>query len=171
MVERETGIAVVAFDAGGGRSSAELDASIAAGEFDRLRAEIQTNLPHVREIVLEPGQEIAEATEALCVPILEVRHRGSRTDVVLDAGLPDLPYASKVPHRIFLLQDGALRRLPEGSDRLLGRTCLEDDVLACVTLPEPLNASGRVIIADCGAYDASMQFAFAQGRISGNTAR
>jgi diaminopimelate decarboxylase len=51
-----------------------------------------------------------------------------------------------------------------GSDRLVGRICMETDILASdLKLPEELKAGDRLVIGDAGAYDASMAYNFGRG--------
>lgn len=169
QIESRTGMHVVGFDTGGGRSAIEFDASAAAGDYDFIHDAVCARLPHVREIIIEPGQELDFSLEAMVAPILEVRS-GHPAEVVVDAGLPDFPAIAKSPHRLFLLRDGVVAPLPRGRDRVLGRTCLEDDVIGSVSLPSAVRCGDAIVVADVGAYDASMRYAFAQGRESGNTA-
>lgn len=169
QLEAKTAMRVVAFDAGGGRSAAEFDASFAAGDYAFVHDAVQQRLPNVREIFIEPGQELAFSVEALVAPVLEVR-RGNPEEIVIDAGRPDFPAIDKSPHRLFVLRDGRAALLRAGHDRVLGRTCLEDDIVATVSLPDDVRCGDAIVVADIGAYDASMRYAFAQGRESGNTA-
>lgn len=169
LLESQTEIRVAAFNVGGGRSAAEFDASAAAGDFAFVHYSAQQRLPNVREIMMEPGQELDFSLEALVAPILEVRS-GNPAEVVVDAGRPDFPAIDKTPHRIFLVRDERAALLPSGCNRVLGRTCLEDDVVGSVALPPGVRCGDAIVIADIGAYDASMRYAFAQGRESGNTA-
>jgi diaminopimelate decarboxylase len=130
---------------------------------------VQQRLPDVRELLIEPGQELDFSLEALVAPILEVRS-GNPCEIVIDAGRPDFPAIDKTPHRLFLLRDERAALLSSGCDRVLGRTCLEDDVVGTVSLPAGVRCGDAIVVADIGAYDASMRYAFAQGRESGNTA-
>lgn len=68
-------------------------------------------------------------------------------------------------------RDGKLEKLRGGSARIIGRSCLEYDIVAQgVGLPANIGTSDAIVVADVGAYDASTQYAFAMGCISGNTA-
>lgn len=167
-IEAQSGACVVAFDAGGGRSAAEFDESVAAGDYHYVHDAVRMRLPHAREIVLEPGQELDFSLEAMIAPILEVR-RDDRMQIVIDAGRPDVPAIEKSAHRLFFVRDGSPTLLSPGSGRILGRTCLEDDIIGTVALPTDACCDDAIVIADAGAYDSSMRFAFAQGYESGNT--
>lgn len=167
-IESQTDIRVAAFDVGGGRSAVEFDKSVAAGDYEYVHDAAQQRLPHLREIIMEPGQELDFSLEALVAPILELRSRNP-AEIVVDAGRPDFPAIDKTPHRLFMLRDGRVALLPSGCERVLGRTCLEDDVVGAVSLPADVRPGDAIVVADIGAYDASMRYAFAEGRVSGNT--
>jgi diaminopimelate decarboxylase len=60
--------------------------------------------------------------------------------------------------------DGAWAGLGGGKARLLGRICMETDVLASdLELPDSLQPGDRLVIGDAGAYDASMAYNFGRG--------
>jgi diaminopimelate decarboxylase len=168
-IEAQTAMRIEAFNVGGGRSAREFDASAAAGDYRFLHDAVQTRLPHLRELLIEPGQELDFSLEAIVAPILESRNAG-RIEIVIDAGRPDFPAIDKAPHRFFLLRDGRPTLLRPGSDRILGRTCLENDIVGTVSLPGEVRRGDAIVVADVGAYDSSMRYAFAAGRESGNTA-
>jgi diaminopimelate decarboxylase len=163
--ERESGARVVAFDIGGGKRPEEFDQAIEAGDFDWLQSFVAAALPGVTRIFAEPGQALATPLEAVFARILEVRQHGGKVDIVIDAGYPDLPQLQTFTHRLFIRSARGLTPISHnGSSCILGRTCLEYDIIAQnVTLPEDLAVGDRIVIADCGAYDASMRFAFARG--------
>ncbi len=167
-IERRTGAKVTAFDVGGGKTPVEFDQSLAAGDFVWLLRETMAALPYAHAIFAEPGQAVVTPGGFVVAPVLEIRRCGGVTDVVVDAGYPDLPQIRTFPHRVLAIVDGEIVFLEPGNDRILGRTCLEYDVIrddAC--LPANLDALQAIVIADAGAYDESMSFDFARG---GNTA-
>jgi len=169
-VERETGARVVAFDAGGGHSPSAFDELAKHGELDFLCEHAGARLSHVREYLIEPGQELDLSLEALIAPVLEVRSAGEGPEIVIDAGHPDFPYLREAPHRFYLKRGSRIEKLTGGSGRIVGRSCLEEDIVSQnVSLPTDIGTGDAIIVADVGAYDASTQYAFAQGFISGNT--
>lgn len=162
-LERAAGRALTVFDVGGGKRPDEMDAALVDGEFEWLEREVHAALPRVRVIIAEPGQALATPCAAFLATILESRGRGSVCEIVVDAGYPDVPQIATYEHRFFAMNATNVRRLGTGQGRVIGRTCLEYDVLAsnldlasCVT-------GATIAIADCGAYDASMSFEFARG--------
>lgn len=155
------GTPIVAFDGGGGWTPDAFDALLDV-ELPNVARAIGERLPSVRELIIEPGQAMATPTEALVTSIIEVRHNHRGRDVVVDATIALLPKIDAYPHRIYAVDGDETTLLQSGSDRIFGCACLEDDILAYgVTLPASVSEGDRLIIADCGSYDASMAFAFA----------
>jgi len=168
-LQRRSGARAVAFDAGGGNVPQDFDASVDRGDFSWLSARALEVLADLQTILAEPGQALATPCEAVVAPVLEVRRREGCTDVVVDAGYPDVSQIGTYEHRLYLARDGELRAIERGGTcRIVGRTCLEYDLLANDVLLDEVGAGDAVVIADAGAYDASMRFAFARGR-AGNT--
>jgi diaminopimelate decarboxylase len=84
---------------------------------------------------------------------------------VVDAAISDLPMAPFYPHRVYRQnRRGEWEGVGGGRDRLVGRICMETDVLASdLALPEGLREGDRLVIGDAGAYDASMAYNFGRG--------
>lgn len=167
-IEAKSGARVTAFDVGGGKTPVEFDRSLAAGDFAWLLRETHVALPYASDVFAEPGQAVVTPGAFVVAPVLEIRRSSGVTDVVVDAGYPDLPQIRTFAHRVLALVDGEPVLLEPGGDRILGCTCLEYDVIRDdVRLPARLDALEAIVIADAGAYDDSMSFDFARG---GNTA-
>ncbi len=164
-LEAESGAKVTVFDAGGGKQPHEIDEAISAGDFDWLRERAASRLPSLQKVFLEPGQGLVTGCEAVISAILEVRQRDGVRDVVVDAGYPDVSQMSTFEHRLFHAANGAIRPIRRGigAGRIIGRTCLEYDVLASSLDLSQCVAGDAIVIADAGAYDASMAFAFSEG--------
>lgn len=170
-IAAETGVTIVVFDVGAGRSPQQFDAAAENGDFTYAAKVVQARLPGVREIVAEPGQEVDTSLEAVIAPVLEARPTPEGPEIIVDAGYPDFPEIGKFAHRLFLLREGRATQLKGGPGSILGRTCLEFDRIATnVCLPRDVGTNDAIVICDVGSYDASMEFAFAQGLRSGNTA-
>ncbi|MBD0319464.1 MAG: hypothetical protein ICV87_03970, partial [Gemmatimonadetes bacterium] len=88
-------------------------------------------------------------------------------EAVVDAAISDLPMAPFYPHRVYRRsRQGEWEGVPGGRDRLVGRICMETDILASdLMLPDGLGAGDRLVIGDAGAYDASMAYNFGRGVI------
>ncbi len=152
---------IVAFDGGGGWTPDAFDELLDV-ELANVAHALGERLPTVRELIIEPGQAMATPTEALITSIVEVRHNRPGRDVVVDATIALLPKIDAYPHRIYAVDGDDTTLLQTGFDRIFGCACLEDDILARgVALPASVSEGDRLIIADCGSYDASMAFAFA----------
>jgi len=68
------------------------------------------------------------------------------------------------PHRFFRVAEGQLVPVARGPVRVLGRICMEDDILSAgLELPDTLTIGDRLVICDAGAYERSMSYAFGRG--------
>jgi len=163
-LEKAAGVPLTVFDVGGGKRPAEFDEAIAAGEFEWLQQRVARALPQVTTLIAEPGQALATSCEGVAARVLEVRYAGGAVaEIVLDAGFADVPQIATYPHRFFLIDGDRVSRIPAGDARIIGRTCLEYDILAKDLALDDCRVGDIVAIADCGAYDASMSFEFARG--------
>lgn len=127
-------------------------------------AEAEQCLHHVRSLIVEPGRALAQPSMALISRVLDVRRtRGRIADVVVDASIAELPESRHYPHRIGLFEPNLATWQPvsRGKARILGRLCMEDDVLAMdVDMPEGLRVGDMLAVFDAGAYDRSMSYEF-----------
>ncbi|MDQ4145425.1 MAG: hypothetical protein M3198_17125, partial [Actinomycetota bacterium] len=125
-------------------------------------------LPCLREIILEPGKALVQSAMAVVSRVLEVRTTpGDVREAVVDASIAELPEARMYPHPVLWRRQpsGPWRPLERGVDTLLGRLCIEQDVLATdIALPHETLPGDLVAIGEAGAYDASMAYTFGEGR-------
>jgi diaminopimelate decarboxylase len=135
-------------------------------KFRRAVQMVPDFLPHVRQIFSEPGKALAQPSMALAMQILEIRKSGAYSDVVVDGSIAELPMYFFYPHRI-LSRDkdsGSWQSLGRGNSRLLGRLCMEHDIVASnVALPQSAEAGDILVFCDAGAYDRSMSYVFGRG--------
>ncbi|MDQ6787066.1 MAG: ATP-grasp domain-containing protein [Acidobacteriota bacterium] len=128
---------------------------------------VREYLPHVRQIISEPGKALAQPSMALAMRILEIQDfPGIATDVVVDGSIAELPMYFFYPHRILHqnAQTGAWKSLGRGRAHLLGRLCMEHDVVASnVGLPDDAKPGDLLVFCDAGAYDRSMSYVFGRG--------
>lgn len=134
----------------------------------RLERAVQTTreqLPALRVMLLEPGKALAEPSMMLAVRVLEVRAKNGHVgEVVIDGSIAELPQAHVYPHRVLRAIDGSWMALPPGEGRILGRLCMENDILGQrIALPRDIATGEVLLIADTGAYDASMSYTFGRG--------
>ena len=114
---------------------------------------------------MEPGRALVQDAFAVETTVLDIREEGSARDVVVDASLADLPEAGHYPHRTCLLRDGRWSSLPPRRGmRVLGRTCMEADVLIRELDLSGVGIGDRLLILDAGSYDRSMAHEFGRGR-------
>jgi diaminopimelate decarboxylase len=124
------------------------------------------SLPNLQEIVSEPGKALAQPTMALAARLLEVgKSSDANQEVVVDASIAELPMHFVQPHRILHRTNGGeWQPLRRGTTRLLGRLCMEHDVVASnVELPPDVRKGDVLIFCDAGAYDRSMSYEFGRG--------
>jgi diaminopimelate decarboxylase len=128
---------------------------------------VKAMLPEVRQIVSEPGKAMAQPSMALAMRILEIQeHEEDYVEAVVDASIAELPMYFFYPHRMLRKcgETGELTPLGRGKTHLMGRLCMEHDVVAAnVQLPEGTRAGDLLIFCDAGGYDRSMSYVFGRG--------
>lgn len=137
-------------------------------ELPRLVTVCRRTLPHVHRLILEPGKALCQRTMCLLSRVLEVRRSRGRTEIVVDASIAELPDLRSHPHRMVSCKpDGRIALWERGSDRILGRLCMEFDILAdTVQIPPRIKAGDLMAFLDAGAYDASMAYPFSRGFVA-----
>jgi diaminopimelate decarboxylase len=129
-------------------------------------------LRHVKHIISEPGKAIAQPSMALAMRLLEVEESGEEgkdeemREAVVDGSIAELPMHFFQPHRILWKnpQTREWQALKRGKTHLLGRLCMEHDIVArYVELPEGARAGDLLVFCDAGAYDRSMSYVFGRG--------
>ncbi len=101
----------------------------------------------MRTLFLEPGRALAQSSMALATRVIEVRREsnGRIGDVVVDGSIAELAYHNYTvfPHRILWRDplEHRWRSVGRGTARILGRLCMEKDILAeAIDAPETLAA-------------------------------
>lgn len=152
------------FDLGGGHHPRDFG-NIPWGEILTFAG---SRIKGLETLVVEPGRALSQDTMVMVTSIQDIRRKhGEITDVVVDTCISELPLARVYPHRMYLATGDTLRPIAAGGARILGRICMEDDILADgVYLPRDARIGDRIVIADAGAYERSMSYEFGQGRIS-----
>jgi diaminopimelate decarboxylase len=167
-IEEGVGRPLRCLDVGGGWFPDDFDRELLP-RLDALRAAASERLPALERFFVEPGKAMAQPTMALVTTVLEVRRTpGGTCEAVVDAAISDLPMAPFYPHRVYARDErGGFETVGSGGDRLLGRICMESDILASdLALPESLAPGDRLVIGDAGAYDASMAYNFGRGELN-----
>jgi diaminopimelate decarboxylase len=165
-IERLSGRQVELLDMGGGWFPDDWHAEDLARFKDAIDL-ITDSLPHVRQIVSEPGKAMAQPSMALAMRILEIQeHEDDYVEAVVDASIAELPMYFFYPHRMLrqCAKTGALSPIGRGKTHLMGRLCMEHDIVAAnVSLPEGTAAGDLLIFCDAGGYDRSMSYVFGRG--------
>lgn len=159
-----TGRPIEILDLGGGWAADDLDEALAE-RLPRLVEQAREMLPALKRTIIEPGKSLVEPCGGLVCRVLEVRQRGDKSrEAVVDGSIAEVPLSHAFPHRLVAVSDGRTDLLGGGEDRVLGRLCMENDILgASVRLPSWLAAGDLICVCDSGAYDASMAYRFGLG--------
>ncbi|WP_037864068.1 hypothetical protein [Streptomyces sp. NRRL S-340] len=128
---------------------------------DRLRAPDTV-------LVLEPGKLLTQPAAAVVTRVLLARGRGPGREVVVDAALGDIPEARYRAHPVARFTGGEWRPVARGTGRVLGRSCMENDILAEQVDAGSLAEGDFLAFGMCGAYDLSMAYPFGRGRAAGS---
>ncbi|HZI20464.1 MAG TPA: ATP-grasp domain-containing protein [Pyrinomonadaceae bacterium] len=168
-LEKLTGRRVELLDVGGGWFPDDWMED-EGNRFSGAVAAARRHLPHVRQIVSEPGKAISQPTMAVAMRLLEIMDpepdADEPTEAVVDGSIAELPMHFFQPHRILWhdRRSNEWRPLERGKTNLLGRLCMEHDFVAMnVRLPEEARAGDLLIFCDAGAYDRSMSYVFGRG--------
>ncbi len=153
-------------DLGGGWLPSDFDNGDLLSSLAQQLVAAQTCLPSLSEIILEPGKGLVQDLFALFTRIVEVRQLGSERSIVVDASVADLNQVQLHPHRVLLRSPSTAewRALRRGTDTILGRICMEHDILSSgLSLPRDIKVGDVVAFLDAGAYDMSMAHPFGKG--------
>lgn len=165
-IEALSGRLIEILDVGGGWFPEDLHKN-SNGNFKRAVALVPEFLPHLRQIITEPGKALAQPAMAVAMQILELRSfEDSIAEAVVDGSIAELPMYFFYPHRILYKDSngGSLKPLGRGRTKLLGRLCMEHDIVAHnVELPETAQVGDILVFCDAGAYDRSMSYVFGRG--------
>jgi diaminopimelate decarboxylase len=165
-IEKLTGRTIEILDMGGGWFPDDWHSG-EDGKFAEAVGTVKALLPAVRQIVSEPGKAMAQPSMALAMRILEIQeHEDDYVEAVVDASIAELPMYAFQPHRILRQcgTTGELQPVGRGKTDLMGRLCMEHDVVATkVGLPEGTRAGDLLIFCDAGGYDRSMSYVFGRG--------
>jgi len=165
-IEKLTGRNVELLDMGGGWFPDDWHTQ-EDGKFGKAVETVRALLPNVREIVSEPGKAMAQPSMALAMRILEIQeHEDESIEAVVDGSIAELPMYFFYPHRMLHQcgRTGDFKPLGRGKTHLMGRLCMEHDVVAAnIALPEGASAGDLLIFCDAGGYDRSMSYVFGRG--------
>jgi len=160
-IQARTGRPVECLDLGGGWHPDDWLDVLVPGLL-RRRPSILDALPTLDTLLLEPGKALSQPLGVVVSRVLDARP--SRSEVILDASLAELSNIDYHPHRLLAhTEKRGWHRLPRGAGRLLGRLCMEADILGRRRQVDHLSPGDTVVVCDAGAYDASMTYSFGRG--------
>ncbi|HEX8281082.1 MAG TPA: hypothetical protein VF551_06875, partial [Chthoniobacterales bacterium] len=165
-IEKLTGRKIEVLDIGGGWFPDDWHED-REDDFTKAVKHARASLPHVREIICEPGKAMSLPTLAVAMRVLEIQEISDDSiEAVVDGSIAELPMYFFYPHRILRRDNatGELQPLKRGKTRLMGRLCMEhDEVASNVELPEGTQPGDVLIFCDAGGYDRSMSYVFGKG--------
>ncbi|RKN07602.1 hypothetical protein D7319_18240 [Streptomyces radicis] len=134
-------------------------------------AQARELFPSIRDgatrLVTEPGRVLTQYAGIRFATVLARRTDASECDVVVDIGDPEMSQAMTFDRPVAVLLDGRWTPLRRGTSRVLGRTCMESDVLLSNVDTTDLRIGTKIAIGSCGAYDYSMSYEFGRGSAHG----
>jgi diaminopimelate decarboxylase len=163
-LERATAKPISCLDLGGGWRPADF-----LGYFlptlSTVFAPARRPLMGLKHLLVEPGRAVAEPLAALMTTVLEVRRGSGHCEVVVDASIAEVPEISVHHHQWLGCPRGGLpETLGPGGSTILGRSCVEADILASgIEIPGTVRAGDVFVITDVGAYDTSKSYPFGRG--------
>ncbi len=161
-IQDRTGRPVECLDLGGGWHPDDWLKVFVPGLIER-RAAIRDALPSLITILFEPGKALSQPLGVVVSRVLDARP--TRSEVIVDASLAELSNIDYHPHRLLAhTESRGWHRLPRGDGRVLGRLCMEADVLGRRRQVSHLSPGDTIVVCDAGAYDASMTYPFGRGR-------
>ncbi len=166
-LQESVGRSIQCLDVGGGWHPEDF-ATEFLPQLPETVAEVRKRLPDLKTFLIEPGRAFAQPSMALVTRVLEVRQvkNSDGNEIVVDGATSELPLASSYPHRILVYdrENQELMTLADGEDRILGRHCMESDILCSgVQMPENILNKDILVFCDAGAYDWSVSYDFAMG--------
>ncbi|MGH3939875.1 MAG: hypothetical protein ACRDTG_14845 [Pseudonocardiaceae bacterium] len=114
-------------------------------------------------LATEPGRVLTQSAGIRFATVLARRTDASECDVVVDIGDPEMSQAMTFDRPVAVLLDGRWTPIRRGTSRVLGRTCMESDVLLSNVDTTDLQIGTTIAIGSCGAYDYSMSYEFGRG--------
>ncbi|MGG7572300.1 hypothetical protein [Streptomyces sirii] len=113
--------------------------------------------------MLEPGKLLTQPSAAVVTQVLARRasHRGY--DIVVDAAEGDMPEAPFHPHPVARFDGSRWVPLRPGWSWILGRSCMEHDVLSVRLDLTDVQEGDHLAFGMCGGYDTSMAYDFGRG--------
>ena len=147
-------------DLGGGLPSPPAATSAVAGLWRGITA-ARAHFPGLEQIWLENGRFITEQSAALVIRILDIKDRAEGRYVICDGGRTN--HALAADHGMHPLLIVPHRTGPTRLTTICGPTCMTDDTLGRVPLPEDLVPGDVLVWMNAGAYHLPWETRFSHG--------
>ena len=117
--------------------------------------------PELEQIWLENGRFLSEDSTILAVRVLDAKDRPEGRYLICDGGRTNHALAADHgPHPILVVPE---RSGPKRLTTVCGPTCMTDDVLARIPLPEDVAPGDVLLWMNAGAYHLPWETRFSQG--------
>ena len=158
-LEQLIGMPPAVVDFGGGWHYDDLPTAV-----DQMRIAITQLRDEIEgvQVVIEPGKLLTQACGIRLARVIAMTDGG---DAVASIGIPEIPLAHTFAHPVAVVANDLSQPLAAGNNRLLGRTCMENDVLATEVDTRRLKVGDALAVGMCGAYDLSMSYEFGLGEL------
>lgn len=154
---------ITTLDIGGGWSPHTFDQDLPS-RLPELRSWAENTFADLQTLILEPGKAIARPTNCLVTKVIERRKFSRGDEIVVDGSIAELPLVNDQPVPILIQTNREWRQLEPGSDRILGRLCMESDILGdYLSIPSSVGRGDIVIFGESGGYNQSMSYRFGKG--------
>ena len=145
----------------GGSIDANPDVDATIDDLASAIGRLSHDLPSVQEVWLENGRYLTAASAALVVRVLEVKERPECRYLICDGGRTNQALdADNGPHRLLVVPT---RAGAESLATITGPTCMTDDRLGRMALPDTIAAGDLLVWLDAGAYHLSWETRFSHG--------
>ena len=121
----------------------------------------RAHFPELEQVWLENGRFITEQAVALAIRVLDVKDRIDGRYLICDGGRTNQALAAdRGLHPLLVLPD---RTGPACLTTVCGPTCMTDDVLGRLRLPQDIEAGDVLVWMHAGAYHLPWETRFSQG--------
>ncbi len=147
-------------DCGGGIDAA-LDVAAAATDLAAAVVGMKRELPSVQEVWLENGRYLTRQSAVLVLRVLDTKERPEGRYLICDGGRTNQALdADNGPHPIVIIPDRIGRSV---LTTIAGPTCMTDDRLARLMLPDSIVAGDLIVWFNAGAYHLPWETRFSHG--------
>jgi diaminopimelate decarboxylase len=155
-----TGLRPHYIDCGGGIDAGH-DAERSFDDLVSASAWARHQLPTLTEIWVENGRYLTRGSAALIVRVLDIKVRDECRYLICDGGRTNHALdADNGPHRLLLRPN---RSGPLVFTTITGPTCMTDDRLARLSLPQAVAPNDVIVWLDAGAYHLPWETRFSHG--------